>query len=63
MSKPRAALLAIATFAVGFGLCIAVFAILDIDAIYLIGPGVVVAAATFAAYHSALRGDPPLPGS
>ena len=58
MSKPRAALLALVTFVLGFGLCIALFAVLDVGAIYLIGPGVVVAAAAFSAYRSALRDDP-----
>jgi hypothetical protein len=63
MAKPRAALLAATTFVVAFGLCIALFAILDIDATYLIGPAVVVALGAFAAYHSARRGEPPSPGS
>jgi NADH:ubiquinone oxidoreductase subunit 3 (subunit A) len=63
MSKPQARLLAAATFIVGFGLCIALFAVFDIDAIYLIGPGVVVAVGAFAAYHSARRDDPPSRGS
>jgi hypothetical protein len=45
MSKAQATLLAAATFVVGLGLCIALFAVLDIDAVYLIGPIVVVAGA------------------
>jgi hypothetical protein len=53
MSKSRAALLAAATFVVAFGLCIALFAVLDVDAIYLIGPAVVVGAAALATYRSA----------
>jgi hypothetical protein len=53
MSKAQAALLAAATFVVGLGLCIALFAVLDIDAVYLIGPIVIVAGAALAAYRSA----------
>jgi hypothetical protein len=54
MSKAQAALLAAATFVVGLGLCIALFAVLDIDAVYLIGPIVIVAGAALAAYQRAM---------
>ncbi len=57
MSKPRATLLAIATFVVGFGLCVALFALLDVDAAYLAGPAVAVAAGAVVAYQGAVRGD------
>jgi hypothetical protein len=53
MSNAQATLLAAAAFVVGLGLCIALFAVLDIDAVYLIGPIVVVAGAALAAYRSA----------
>jgi hypothetical protein len=55
MSNSQATLLAVATFVVGLALCIALFAVLDIDGVYLIGPGVVVAAAALAAYRAARR--------
>ena len=61
MSKSQATLLATGTFVVGFGLCIVLFAILDVDAIYLIGPAVVVAAAALVTYRSARPGDPRSP--
>ena len=55
MSKARAGLLAVATFVVGFGLCVALFAFLDVDAAYLAGPAVAVAAGAVVAYRGAVR--------
>lgn len=53
MTSSRAILLAVATFVVGFGLCVALFAALDVEAIYLVGPAIAVGAGAYAAYHTA----------
>jgi hypothetical protein len=61
MTKPQATLLAVATFVFGFGVCVAVFAALDVKAIFLVGPGILVAGSAFAAYKSALDDGPRSP--
>jgi hypothetical protein len=52
-------MLGVVTFVVAFAVCIAIFAALDISAIYLVAPAIAVGA--FAAYRNALddRSRPP----
>lgn len=63
MTKPQATMLGVATFVVAFGLCVALFGALDVKAIYLVGPGIAVAAGAFAAYKRALGNTPRSPNA
>jgi hypothetical protein len=52
MTKLGAVLPAVATFVVGLALCAVLFAALDVEFVYLIGPAIAVAAGAFGAYGS-----------
>jgi hypothetical protein len=54
VNRRQAAMLGVATFVVAFAVCIAIFAALDISAIYLVAPAIAVGAGAFAAYRNAL---------
>jgi hypothetical protein len=54
MSHSRAVLLGAGTFVVALALCVALFAALDVDWLYLVGPAIAVGAASYAAYRTAL---------
>ena len=61
VNRRQAAMLGVVTFVVGFAVCIAIFAALDVSAVYLVAPAIAVAAGAFAAYRNALddRSHPP----
>ncbi len=48
-------MLGVVTFVVAFAVCIAIFAALDISAIYLVAPAIAVGAGAFAAYRKRAR--------
>ena len=53
MTNSQAIMLAVATFVLGFGLCVVLFAVLDVETIYLVGPAIAVGAGAYAAYRTA----------
>lgn len=58
MTTSQATMLGVATFLVAFVLCLVHFAVLDIKALYLIGPGIATAAGGYVTYTSALTERP-----
>lgn len=53
MTNSRAIMLGVATFVLGFALCVVLFEALDVETIYLVGPAIAVGAGAYAAYRTA----------
>jgi len=56
MTTSRALLLGVGTFVVGLALCIALFLVLDVQMIFLMGPVIAVGAGSYSAYKTAHDG-------
>jgi hypothetical protein len=57
MSHARALALGIGSFVVCIAFCIALFAWIDVELIFLFGPAIAIAIACYGAYKSALEED------
>jgi hypothetical protein len=55
MSRTRALLVGVGGFVLSLAFCVALFAWIDVELVFLIGPAIGIAIASYAAYRSALE--------
>jgi hypothetical protein len=55
MSHPSAVVVGVGTFVVGLAIAIALFVVLGIEPLFLVGPAIAVGAGAYAAYRAAVE--------
>jgi len=53
MTSSRAVLLGVVTFVVFMALCVALFAVLDVELIFLVGPAIAIGVSSYGVYRGA----------